>query len=108
MELKDTKKMLLDLPGCDRIKTPKLSTEDRKSAAGILNGYSPLIAELTMERITNGLVNEEKDDTDLLKIMHPYLFKRQAQVIETITSEGSIDEETEQAFVDMVEGKHKV
>ena len=108
MDNKDVRKLLLDLPGCSKILTPKVSVEDRKSSAGILEQYAPLVAELSMERAVHGLVEGEREGLDLLKVMSPYLFKRQAQTIETKVIEGAIASDTANALNQMLASRKDV
>jgi hypothetical protein len=83
---------LLNLPGCRRVKTPIPSNEDRKNYIDVVRGFKPLIAELAMERMISGLVEGTPEGTEFLKIMAPYLFKKEAQVIETKSLSGDMED----------------
>ena len=87
-------KSLLNLPGVTKIKAPVVSSEDRKNYLDVVKNYKPLIAELAMERMVDGLVTGEPEGLVLLKIMAPYMFKKEAQVIETKSLSGDIEDKT--------------
>lgn len=88
------RRTLLSLPGCISIKSPIPTGEDRKNAAFVLQNFKPFVAELVMERMVDGLVSGDASGLAYLKVMAPYMFKKEAQTVEMKTLDGDASPES--------------
>jgi hypothetical protein len=94
----EDRKFLLSLPGVERITRPIIGLADRNSAADIIGKYKPLAAELLMERMVEGLVTDEPQGTFIAKFMAPYMFKKEAQLVEMKNIDGEATPEAASAL----------
>lgn len=78
---------LLKLDGIEKIDA-KVSIPAQTTTAEVIEAYRPLVAQISMERMTDALIKGEPEGHSLLKIMAPYMFKRQAQEIEIENKSG--------------------
>jgi len=95
-------RILMNLPGMEKIQTPRITDVDRQSAGTIFSKWAPLIAELGVEQIASGIATGDKYGLEVLKILRPAIFQNQATVVEVKSTSGSIDPGTAKSLADLL------
>lgn len=90
------------LVGIRDIPAPIMTQEIRKNYGNVLGAYKSLIAELAMEGVVEGLTQDGKKDWEGFKAVSPYMFKREAQVVEVRNATGKMDDETAASLTDIL------
>jgi len=92
------RKMMEATPGVARIQRPAVDPSILRDYSSVMDVFKTSVAQLAMENLFDELTANTAEGRDMLKIMAPYMFRKQAQVIETRQISGEIESSTAQAL----------